>query len=257
MYTIRQKSGGIGKSSPPLRFLSTLEISLNPWDFSQPLRFLSALEISVNPWDFSQPLRFLSTISQYLPHFGGERIQLQWWWKYVKVGNNSAEFFQPSETASNHFPSISLCKGSEVALLVEYLKSLPDENFTAGNLHFNAFAWKNCHNYTSFKKPALGLAQPLNCEMWTNVSGCTTHICFKSCFCNNHHCQHKNSSHPPHHHHNHEEHLSDGTFSHLVDVPLIDFSHNSIMGIEDNTLVNQHKHHWELMTGWKDMMKEW
>ena len=139
MYTIRQKSGGVGKSSPPLRFLSTLEISLNPWDFSQPLRFLSALEISVNPWDFSQPLRFLSTISQYLPHFGGERIQLQWWWKYVKVGNNSAEFFQPSETASNHFPSISLCKGSEVALLVEYLKSLPDENFTAGNLHFNAF----------------------------------------------------------------------------------------------------------------------
>ena len=149
MYTIRQKSGGIGKSSPPLRFLSTLEISLNPWDFSQ-------------------PLRFLSTISQYLPHFGGERIQLQWWWKYVKVGNNSAEFFQPSETASNHFPSISLCKGSEVALLAEYLKSLPDENFTAGNLHFNAFPWKNCHNYTSFKKPALGLGWA---PLW-NVNQC-------------------------------------------------------------------------------------
>ena len=31
--------------------------------------------------------------------------------------------------------------------------------------------------------------------------------------------------------------FADGTFSHLVDIPLIDFSHNAIMGIEDNTLV--------------------
>ena len=54
----------------------------------------------------------------------------------IKVENESisVEFFHWFKTTVS-FPSISLCTRKQL----EYLKSFPYENFTSGNLHFNAF----------------------------------------------------------------------------------------------------------------------
>ena len=95
----------------------------------------------------------------------------------IKVENESisVEFFHWFKTTVS-FPSISLCTWKQL----EYLKSFPYENFTSGNLHFNAFDLEKSSKLSSCLTRTLSYLTSWHWFQFSHLLKETLPLCFLS-----------------------------------------------------------------------------